>query len=83
MIYIEPEHKLSITFTNTTESNDITTFVNIIKKCAKESSKAGFKGMFNKEEKSIIFALNENLNSETKVENNYTSISSNLIKIED
>ena len=83
MIYIEPEHKLSVTFTNTTESNDITTFVNIIKKCAKESSKAGFRGMFNKEEKDIILALNENLGGENKSETNYNNISSNLIKIEE
>ena len=62
MIYIEPEHKLSVTFTNTTESNDITTFMGIIDKCAKEAKKSGFKSLFTNEEKSIIKALYENLN---------------------
>ena len=62
MIYIEPEHRLSLTFTSTEDSNDINTFMNIVNKCAKESKKSGFKSMFNTEEKSIIKILQENLN---------------------
>ena len=61
MIYIEPEHKLTVTFTNTTESSDITTFISIMGKCTKEANKSGFKSMFTNDEKSFIKALHENL----------------------
>jgi len=63
MIYIEPEHKLTITFTNTTESSDIATFIGIMGKCAKEAKKSGFKSIFDTEEKTFIKALHDNLNS--------------------
>jgi hypothetical protein len=62
MIFIEPEHRLSLTFTNTSESNDITTFVSIIDKCVKEAKKSGFKSFFNTIEKNFIKTLHENLN---------------------
>lgn len=62
MIFIEPEHRLSLTFTNTSESNDITTFVSIIDKCVKEAKKSGFNSFFNTIEKNFIKTLHENLN---------------------
>ena len=62
MIFIEPEHRLSLTFTNTSESNDITTFVNIINKCVKEAKKSGFKSFFDTDEKNFIKTLHANLN---------------------
>lgn len=61
MIYIEPEHKLTVVFTRTKERNDIDTFVKIIEKCTKEAKKSGFKSLFTTEERDVIKALNENL----------------------
>jgi hypothetical protein len=61
MIYIEPEHRLTITLTNTEGSNDISTFYTIVEKCHKESKKAGFKNMFTSAEKNVLLALAENL----------------------
>jgi len=62
MIYIQPEHKLIVTFTNTTENSDIATFMSIMNKCAKEARKSGFKSIFDTEEKDFIKALHDNLN---------------------
>lgn len=61
MIYIEPEHRITITLTNTEGSNDIGKFCNIISKCHKESKKAGFKNMFTPDERSMIEVLSSNL----------------------
>ncbi len=59
MIQILPEHKLTISFSNNESESDITTFVSIINKCAKEAKKSGFKSMFNNEEATIIKAVHE------------------------
>lgn len=61
MIYIEPEHRITITLTNTEGSNDIGKFCSIISKCHKESKKAGFKNMFTPDERNIILLLADNL----------------------
>ena len=63
MIIIEPEHRLTITFTNTTDTEDITTFISILKKCNKEARKSGFKSMFSSDEKEFIKQLSETLNT--------------------
>lgn len=53
--------QLSITFQNDLINNsfELKTFGNIIKKIYKESNKAGFKKMFNAEEKAMIDELYE------------------------
>jgi len=61
MIYIEPEHRITVTFTNTEERNDISIFYNVVSKCYKEAKKPGFHNMFSKEEKNTIKMLAENL----------------------
>lgn len=62
MILIQPEHRLTVTFTNDEQKNDISTFINIINKCTKEAKKSGFKNMFNNEESELVKILSENLN---------------------
>lgn len=64
MITIQPEHRLTISFTNDTDRNDITTFLSIVNKCTKEAKKSGFKSMFSNEESDIIKLLQENLKGE-------------------
>lgn len=61
MIFITPEHRLTITLTNTEGANDITHFCNIVTKCYKESKKAGFTNMFTGDEKDVILSLAGNL----------------------
>ncbi len=43
MITIQPEHRLTVVFTNDEDRNDITTFVNIVNKCTKEAKKKDLK----------------------------------------
>ena len=61
MITIQPEHKLMIAFTNDDDRNDISTFVSIVDKCAKEAKKSGFKKMFTAEESFVLTSLKETL----------------------
>ena len=61
MIYVEPEHRISLTFTNTEERNDISIFYNVVSKCYKEAKKPGFHNMFSKDEKNTIKMLAEHL----------------------
>jgi hypothetical protein len=84
MIYITPEHKLTIILTNTEGSNDITHFCGIINKCHKEARKAGFKNMFTSGEKNILLNLVDNLglNKEKSAEG-YTQIGPTSIKVEE
>lgn len=62
MITIQPEHRLTVVFTNDDDRNDIQTFVNIVNKCTKEAKKKGFKNMFNNEESEVLKGLSESLN---------------------
>jgi hypothetical protein len=59
MILIQPEHKLTISFSNTETESDIVTFISIIGKCAKEAKKSGFRSMFSAEESTVIKAVHE------------------------
>lgn len=61
MITVQPEHRLTVVFTNDEERNDITTFMTIIDKCTKEAKKSGFKCLFTNEEGEVIKGLNETL----------------------
>ena len=61
MITIQPEHRLTVVFTNDEERNDIVTFKSVIDKCAKEAKKSGFKNMFTNEEGEVIKGLFETL----------------------
>lgn len=84
MIYIEPEHRLTITLTNTDGVNDIADFCNIIGKCYKESKKAGFTNMFTSTEKDVLLNLVSNLglDKETHAEG-FKEIRADYIKVEE
>lgn len=62
MITVQPEHRLTVVFTNDEERSDIVTFTSIINKCTKEAKKSGFKNMFTNEEGEVIKGLYETLN---------------------
>jgi hypothetical protein len=59
MIQINAENTLSIHFVNTSTSskNDIKTFTEVLKICKNESSRAGFKNMFDDNQKDLINEL--------------------------
>lgn len=83
MIYIEPEHRLTISLTNTSEGNDITTFCNIINKCYKEAKRAGFKGMFTGEEKVVIKAITESLGLDDKKADGFQQNIGSVVHVKD
>lgn len=61
MLEIGYDHRITLEFSNTRESKDLNHFAMVIKKCYKESKKAGFRNMFNKDERVFIENLFENL----------------------
>ena len=83
MIYIKPEHRITITLTNGEGNNDITHFCGIISKCRKESKKAGFKNMFTSNEREILLSLASNLGleKETAAEG-FKEVKADYIKVE-
>jgi len=83
MIYIEPEHRLTISLTNDTSSNDISTFIQIITKCNNETKKAGFRNLFTPEEKNVINALYSNLGIQESNKGEIKNIPGDKVKIED
>lgn len=63
MLEINSEHKLTISVVNYADSatNDIKTFVNILRKCHEESKKPGFNKMFDEAERQLIKDLYDNI----------------------
>ena len=83
MITIQPEHRLTIMFTNDEERNDIATFIEIIKKCDIERKKAGFVKAFNATESELIEILKDNLVTEQPGNIIVQNVFSDKVKIED
>ena len=83
MIYVEPEHRISLTFTNTEERNDISIFYNGVSKCYKEAKKPGFHNMFSKDEKNTIKMLAEHLGlTKEQPADGFTQIGPTSINVE-
>ena len=63
MIRTNAENTLTIQFTNTSisDTNDISTFVSFLKTCKAETKKAGFRKIFNLEQREMINELCDEL----------------------
>lgn len=70
MINIDYEHSITVTFSNTRDAEDLTTFMNILSKCNTEAKKSGFKNMFKGREKEFIKALYSHLTGEVNSSEN-------------
>lgn len=66
MINIDYEHSVTITFSNTKENEDLTTFMEILSTCNKEAKKSGFKALFRGRQGELVKALYSHLTGQAK-----------------
>ena len=68
MINVGYEHSITVTFSNSEDSQDLTTFMTVLSKCNTEAKKSGFKSMFKGKERELVTSLYAALSGTTNHE---------------